>query len=347
MPYSLPDRNAETLKSWLENYIPIKRVSRDRFPRFKQVLDEACPDAIQINDRFHLIQNLWNLHDQVMKRILPSKIPKESNETNKKSQPIPLTKQEKRKQENINKKWERALLVKQLKSKGFSNQNIASKLNIDRRTVAADLLKKEPGTGCRRKRSKPINKWKNKVVELEKKGFTVQNIYNTILKEGYGGSCSSVRILVADIRKQRKKGLNRETTIYYSRREIRRVLWQWSFFKDNNKDDKKLVNKILRDYPQMGPYFAFINGFREAISNQDKEELQQLILYEKKRNDSITKGFVTKLLTDFTSTLHACIYKESNGFVEGNVNRLKTIKRMMYGRASFELLRIRVLYSYQ
>ncbi|WP_077706697.1 transposase [Virgibacillus dokdonensis] len=97
----------------------------------------------------------------------------------------------------------------------------------------------------------------------------------------------------------------------------------------------------------MGPYFAFINGFREAISNQDKEELRQLILYEKKRNDPITKGFVTKLLSDFTSNLHACIYKESNGFVEGNVNRLKTIKRMMYGRASFELLRIRVLYPYQ
>ncbi len=235
------------MKSWLENYIPIKRVTRGRFPRFKQVLNETCPDAIQINDRFHLIQNLWNLHDQVIKKTLPSKIPKESDGTNRKSQPIPLTKQEKCKQENVNKKWERALRVKQLKSKGFSNQDIASMLNIDRRTVAADLLKKEPGTGCRRKRPKPINKWKNKVIELEKKGFTVQNIYNAISKEGYDGPYSSVRVLVADIRKQRKKGLNPETTIYYSRREIRRVLWQWSLFKDNNKDDEKLVNKILRD----------------------------------------------------------------------------------------------------
>lgn len=85
-----------------------------------------------------MIQNLWNLHDQVIKKILTSKIPKESNGTNKKSQPIPLTKQEKRKQGNVNKKWERALHVKKLKSKGFSNQEIESMLNIDRRTVAAD-----------------------------------------------------------------------------------------------------------------------------------------------------------------------------------------------------------------
>lgn len=164
----MPDRNVETLKIWLQKYIPIKRISRDRFPRFKQVLDEICPDAIQINDRFHLIQNLWDLHDRVIKKILPSKIPKANTETNKKSQQIPLTKQEKRKQENVNKKWERALRVKKLKSKGFSNREIASMLNIDRRTVAADLLKKEPGTGCRRKRPKPIDKWKNKVIELEK-----------------------------------------------------------------------------------------------------------------------------------------------------------------------------------
>jgi len=33
----------------------------------------------------------------------------------------------------------------------------------------------------------------------------------------------------------------------------------------------------------------------------------------------------------------------SNGQVEGQVNRLKTIKRQMYGRGSFELLRRRVL----
>lgn len=281
----------------------------------------------------------------MIKKVLPSKISKINGESNQQSQEIPLTKQEKRKKENINKRWERALYIKKLKSKGFSNRKIASILNIDRRTVASDLLKKEPGTGSRRKPPKPIDKWKDKVIELEKNGFTVQNIYDILLKEGYNGPNSSVRVLVTEIRKQRKRGLNPETTTYYSRREIRRALWQWSFFEENNKEDEKLVNKILSKYPQIAPYFAFINGFREAISNRDKEELRNLILYEKKREDPITKGFITKLLTDFTSTLHACFYEESNGFVEGNVNRLKTIKRMMYGRASFELLRIRVLHS--
>ena len=35
--------------------------------------------------------------------------------------------------------------------------------------------------------------------------------------------------------------------------------------------------------------------------------------------------------------------KWSNGVVEGHVNRLKMLKRQMYGRAGFELLRRRVM----
>jgi hypothetical protein len=39
----------------------------------------------------------------------------------------------------------------------------------------------------------------------------------------------------------------------------------------------------------------------------------------------------------------ALTYNWSNGIVEGHVNRLKLIKRSMYGRAKFDLLRLRVL----
>lgn len=343
----LPDRTAETLEAWLNDYIPIERVSRDRFPRFKHVLDNVCPDAIQINDRFHLIQNLWSLHDRMIKKVLPSRIPKVNIQKDQplQVQEVPLTKQEERKKENANKRWERALYVKELKRKGYSNRKIALMLNIDRRTVASDLMKKEPSTGNRRKRSKPIDKWRGQVITLEREGYTVQRIYDVISNKGYDGPHSSVRILVAKIRKQSKQGQCPQTTVYYTRKEVRRALWRWSFSKENDNKDVVIVNDILKRYPKMGSYFAFINGFRTAISNRDKEELRDLILYEKGRNDSITKSFIDKLLMDFSSTLHACSFEESNGFVEGNVNRLKTIKRMMYGRASFTLLRIRVLYS--
>jgi transposase len=50
-------------------------------------------------------------------------------------------------------------------------------------------------------------------------------------------------------------------------------------------------------------------------------------------------NFAKNLEKDYEAINNAVITKYSNGQVEGQVNRIKNIKRMMYGRASFELLR--------
>jgi transposase len=55
------------------------------------------------------------------------------------------------------------------------------------------------------------------------------------------------------------------------------------------------------------------------------------------------KNFAKNLLRDYDAVNNAVVTPYSNGQVEGQVNRLKNIKRMMYGRASFQLLRKMVL----
>ncbi|MFT4667475.1 MAG: transposase [Salibacteraceae bacterium] len=55
------------------------------------------------------------------------------------------------------------------------------------------------------------------------------------------------------------------------------------------------------------------------------------------------KSFAQNLNRDFDTVYNACSLEWSNGQVEGQVNRLKNIKRQMYGRASFELLKKVVL----
>ncbi len=54
-------------------------------------------------------------------------------------------------------------------------------------------------------------------------------------------------------------------------------------------------------------------------------------------------GFARSLSRDKDAVLAALSLPWSNGQVEGQVNRLKLIKRQMYGRAKFDLLRLRVL----
>jgi transposase len=64
-------------------------------------------------------------------------------------------------------------------------------------------------------------------------------------------------------------------------------------------------------------------------------------LWSKARSRSAP--FAAGIRRDQAAVLAAVLFQWSNGQVEGQVHRLKLLKRAMYGRASFALLRKRVL----
>lgn len=66
---------------------------------------------------------------------------------------------------------------------------------------------------------------------------------------------------------------------------------------------------------------------------------------EKAKNSGIgaLKNYAAGLEQDYDAVKAAVSLTWSNSQVEGQINRLKNIKRQMYGRASFDLLRKRVL----
>src|SRR5699024_8268615 len=154
------------------------------------------------------------------------------------------------------------------------------------------------------------------------------------------GAYGAVKVFIATLRK-RKRADAPLLTEYHSRRDIRRMLWQNNLSDERERD---IINRVLKQYPTIQPVYAFIASFRDTIARRDQTGFVKLILYEKKRENPLTKHFIRRLLSDFKPTLNALEYTESNGFVEGNVNRLKTLKRMMYGRAGFGLLRQRMIY---
>ena len=58
--------------------------------------------------------------------------------------------------------------------------------------------------------------------------------------------------------------------------------------------------------------------------------------------DEIT-GFINGISGDLDAVKNAVRFEYNNGLAEGSVNKLKLVKRIMYGRSSFKLLRSKLL----
>lgn len=62
----LPDRKAATLAEWLIQHPGVEVLSRDRFFAYKSGMNQGAPDAIQVADRFHLVQNLGETDEEAI-----------------------------------------------------------------------------------------------------------------------------------------------------------------------------------------------------------------------------------------------------------------------------------------
>lgn len=131
----LPDREAETLTDWLASHPELTHVTRDRYPRFQAVISTHASNVIQIHDRFHLIQNLWSLHDQIIRKIFPARV---DLGTHLPRPDPPLRTQSKaniRQAENARNKWEQAQILQKYYANGYSTTRISKQFNLHWKTV--------------------------------------------------------------------------------------------------------------------------------------------------------------------------------------------------------------------
>ena len=70
----LPDRTAEAVLPWLASHQEIEVVSRDRASAYADAVKQALPHAVQVTDRYHLIQNLR----EHLQRFLDRKRPRDA-----------------------------------------------------------------------------------------------------------------------------------------------------------------------------------------------------------------------------------------------------------------------------
>ncbi|MDN7247101.1 transposase [Planococcus shenhongbingii] len=89
-----------------------------------------------------------------------------------------------------------------------------------------------------------------------------------------------------------------------------------------------------------------VHSFHQLFQDKKSEGFMAWLEKQERGTFSFIQTFVQGILQDLSAVKLSIEQPWSNGPVEGQVNRLKMIKRMMYGRAGFQVLRNRVLYQW-
>jgi transposase len=108
-------------------------------------------------------------------------------------------------------------------------------------------------------------------------------------------------------------------------------------------EQQQLLDRITVQCPEVDELRRMALSFRAALKADKSTQLQQWIEAVKRCEFGPVVRFAYGLQKDISAVTAAVETSWSNGQVEGQINRLKMIKRQMYGRAGFDLLRARVL----
>lgn len=103
------------------------------------------------------------------------------------------------------------------------------------------------------------------------------------------------------------------------------------------------VKNIVEKYPLVDTLLRLVWRFKEILQSGDKELLHTWIAEAATLELNELTSFLNGIKQDIEAVENACRLPYNNGLAEGSINKLKTIKRIMYGRNSFELLRHKLL----
>ncbi len=82
-----------------------------------------------------------------------------------------------------------------------------------------------------------------------------------------------------------------------------------------------------------------VSGFRQTLSGKKETELDKWLEETDSLEIDELSSFINGIRRDIAAVKNAILLDYNNGLAEGSVNKLKVVKRIMYGRNSFEMLK--------
>jgi len=111
-----------------------------------------------------------------------------------------------------------------------------------------------------------------------------------------------------------------------------------------DQTEQETLRMLRQSSPRVETIYQLVQDFVHMVRYRQGEKLDSWLSQAVSSHLPDLRRFAVGIERDKAAVLAGLTHRYSNGVVEGHVNRLKLIKRMMYGRAGFALLRQRVLH---
>jgi transposase len=348
----LPDRAAESFSEWLQQHPEIVTISRDRCGLYAEGAALGAPQSQQVADRFHLMVNLSATMERVLEErsrqliLPPVEDPVAASQSThaggSTAAPEAVPPRPTQSQLCRQRRLERYQQVITLFQAGHSQAAISRALGMERKTIRRWLRRGQfPERKPPHRRPPKVNAFADYLQQRWNEGcHNASRLYQEIQEKGYGGKRAMVARFVAGWRKTGKTASPQAPERIAPKHAAILVTRPADHM---SNEQQQLFDRIMAQCPEVFDLRQIALGFREALRADESTQLRQWIERAKRCEFGPVVRFAYGLQKDSSAVAAAVDTPWSTGQVEGQINRLKMIKRQMYGRAGFELLRARVL----
>lgn len=339
----LPDRESATVAAWLADRSGIEIVCRDRAGAYSEAIRTGAPDAVQVADRFHLWRNLGEAVDKTVRTHHGCLRQSPDDATTEAAEPaettIPLTAYG-HPSKLAARTLERHALIRNLIAEGKTMAQIAREQRLDPRTVRRFATAEHPEQLLGRVvgRSNKLDEYRPYLLERIAAGVTQANtLHAEIQALGWRGSVQTVRRFVFPLRGAKKLPPPPPPRV----RDI--VRWIMTDPEHLTPEDSLALKDVRARCPELDALAGHVTSFARMMCSLTGHDLPTWCGNARADDLPALRSLADGFLRDPEAVTAGLSLPWSSGAVEGAVTRIKFLKRQMFGRAKFDLLRKRIL----
>ncbi len=358
----LADRESATVEAWFKAHPEIDVVSRDRGKEFAKAATLGAPQAQQVVDRFHIVKNL----SEVLREILghcraeirqgETPVPEleKTGEGSERTLPTTTTWQQ-RTPDHVKKahlahqasRDDRYQQMTTLRAQGVTQREVATRMGMSERAVRMWLKRGAAPTNERQFRRRSVfDPYAPYVLQRWQEGAREgKQLYEEIQAQGFPGTVRIVQRFVQTLRDNPEKITLTPAT---SAERFSANTATWLFIRDPAQltAEKQAELELICQHSETARLtYALTQQFMTMLRLRHGHKFERWLEAVEASQIAELRRFAHSLCQDKDAVIAGLTLSVSNGPVEAQVQKLKLVKRSMYGRAKLPLLRQRLLHA--